>query len=83
MIAGYDAKELRRGIEALRKRVEKHFGEGDDPLLSKGLVGKVIKECERRYEEVGERVRSIAGRVYGEEDGGGWKGEEVVAGFRR
>ena len=29
VLGGYDAREVRKGIEALRKRVEKHFG-GDD-----------------------------------------------------
>ena len=78
----YDAKELRKGVEALKKRVEKHFGEGDDPILSRSLVGKVVRECERRYEEVEERVKRIAVEVYGEEEAG-WKGEEVQGAFRR
>ncbi|KAL9576693.1 MAG: hypothetical protein Q9212_006891, partial [Teloschistes hypoglaucus] len=38
----YDAKEMRKGIETLKKRVEKHFGDGggggDVGGLSRGLV---------------------------------------------
>ena len=78
----YDAKELRKGVEALKKRVEKHFGEGDDPILSRSLVGKVLRECERRYEEVEERVKKVAVEAYGEEEIG-WKGEEVQVAFKR
>ncbi|KAK0739072.1 exocyst complex component Sec3-domain-containing protein [Apiosordaria backusii] len=29
VLGGYDGKEVRKGIEALRKRVEKHFGDDD------------------------------------------------------
>jgi len=29
VLGGYDGREVRKGIEALRKRVEKHFGEED------------------------------------------------------
>ncbi|KAL2132178.1 hypothetical protein VTI74DRAFT_4119 [Chaetomium olivicolor] len=29
VLGGYDAREVRKGIEALRKRVEKHFGDED------------------------------------------------------
>lgn len=30
VLSGYDGKEVRKGIETLRKRVEKHFGGDDD-----------------------------------------------------
>ncbi|KAJ4418941.1 GTP-Rho binding exocyst subunit [Neurospora sp. IMI 360204] len=30
LLSGYDGKEVRKGIETLRKRVEKHFGGDDD-----------------------------------------------------
>ncbi|CAP66887.1 uncharacterized protein PODANS_4_6220, partial [Podospora anserina S mat+] len=38
VLGGYDAKEVRKGIEALRKRVEKHFG--DEDSSSAGGEGK-------------------------------------------
>ena len=31
VLSAYDGREVRKGIEALRKRVEKHFGDADDP----------------------------------------------------
>ncbi|KAK4248562.1 exocyst complex component Sec3-domain-containing protein [Corynascus novoguineensis] len=33
VLGGYDGREVRKGIEALRKRVEKHFGEEDAGVL--------------------------------------------------
>ncbi|KAI9806047.1 MAG: hypothetical protein M1833_004454 [Piccolia ochrophora] len=85
LLSAHDAKELRRGIDALKKRVEKHFGDADDdPGLSRGLVVKVLRECEAQYLDVGERVRRVAAEVY---EGGGagleWEGgrEEVRAWF--
>lgn len=36
-------------------------------------MGKVLRECERRYEEVEERVKKVAVEVYEEEETG-WKG---------
>ena len=60
VLGGYDGKEVRKGIETLRKRVEKHFGvdsgaTDQDAAQAKGLVGKVLKECERFYGEVEDR----------------------------
>lgn len=83
LLSTYDAKEIRRGIETLRKRVEKHFGDADDPGLSKGLVGKVLRECENKYNGVGDRAARIVRDVY---EGGlevEWKREDVSAAFRR
>jgi len=37
VLGGYDAREVRKGIEALRKRVEKHFG--DEDASSSGASG--------------------------------------------
>ena len=83
ILASYDAKELRRGIDALRKRVEKHFGDADDPGLSRGLVAKVLRQCEVAYLDVGERTRRVVESVY---EGGlevEWRREDVVNAFRR
>ncbi|KAL2161919.1 hypothetical protein VTH06DRAFT_7704 [Thermothelomyces fergusii] len=38
VLGGYDAREVRKGIEALRKRVEKHFGDEDAAALN-GIAG--------------------------------------------
>lgn len=83
-LSAYDAKEIKRGIETLRKRVEKHFGEGDDtPGLSRDLITKVCKECEGRYLEVGERVNKIVREVYEGSLEVEWRREDVISAFRR
>ncbi|KAF2137594.1 uncharacterized protein K452DRAFT_278230 [Aplosporella prunicola CBS 121167] len=81
--ASNDTKEIRRGIEALRKRVDKHFGDADDPSLSRGLVTKVLAECERKYQDVWQMLIRVNNDVYaGEVDVGSW-GDEVAGAFRR
>lgn len=83
LLAQYDGKEIRRGIETLRKRVEKHFGDADEAELSRGLVVKVLKAAEGVYMEVGERVNRVIKEVY---EGGlelEWRREDVIGGLRR
>lgn len=83
LLAQYDGKEIRRGIETLRKRVEKHFGDADEAELSRGLVVKVLKAAEGVYMEVGERVSRVIKEVY---EGGlemEWRREDVIGGLRR
>lgn len=65
VLGNYDSKEVRKGIEALRKRVEKHFGDADDPALSRDLVIKVTQECEKFYTEVETRIGKVTTDVYG------------------
>ena len=74
VLAGYDSKEIRKGIETLKRRVEKHFGDADDPGLSRGLVAKVVQNCEKYYEKVEDRILTISRDVY---DG------DVIAEFNR
>ena len=84
ILSNYDAKEIRRGIETLKKRVEKHFGEGDDTAgLSRELVIKVCKECEAKYLEVGDRVHRVVKEVYEGSLEVEWRREDVVAAFRK
>lgn len=78
----YDAKDLRKGIEALRKRVEKHFGDADEPALSRGLVAKVLAECENYYGKVETRIGSVTTNVYGGDVPFEWPRAEVKAAFR-
>ncbi|KAL8993266.1 MAG: hypothetical protein Q9169_006478 [Polycauliona sp. 2 TL-2023] len=84
VLSVYDSREMRKGIETLKKRVEKHFGEADENVnLSRGLVQMVMGECEKRYLGVGERTRRLVRDVY---EGGvevEWRDEDVVAAFRR
>ena len=83
LLATYDAREIRRGIETLRKRVEKHFGEGDEVGGGRGLVGVVLGECESRYYSVGDRAARVVREVYEGSLEVEWKREDVVAAFRR
>jgi len=77
LVTNHDSKELRRGVDALRKRVDKHFGEADEPGISRGLVSKVWKACEERYITIAKRVDEIGKDVY---DGEGmpWVEEKEI-----
>ncbi|KAK8173974.1 exocyst complex component Sec3-domain-containing protein [Phyllosticta citrichinensis] len=82
MVASYDSKEIRKGIEALRKRVEKHFGDADDLGISRGLVTKVLGECEKKYQDVWQNVIEVNNTIYGGDvDVGTW-GDEIGGSFR-
>ncbi|PVH89930.1 hypothetical protein DL98DRAFT_476429 [Cadophora sp. DSE1049] len=83
VLAGYDSKEIRKGIEALKKRVEKHFGDADEPGLSRGLVVKVIQNCEKFYEKVEDRILTISRDVYDGEVISEWTRADVSAAFRK
>lgn len=83
LLSTHDAKEIRRGIETLKKRVEKHIGDADDLNLSRGLVAKVLRECEIRYLGVGERVARVVKDVYEGSLEIEWRKEDVVAAFKR
>lgn len=82
LLSYHDSKEVRKGIEALRKRVEKHFGDADDPALSRGLVLKVTRECELFYHEVESRIGRATTDVYGGEVPFEWPRADVKAAFR-
>ncbi|KAL8932415.1 MAG: hypothetical protein Q9216_006848 [Gyalolechia sp. 2 TL-2023] len=83
VLSTYDGREIRKGIDALRKRVEKHFGEADDASISRGLVAKVLRECEARYLGVGERTRGLVRDVYEGNVEVEWRDEDVTGAFRR
>lgn len=83
ILSGYDSKEIRRGIETLKKRVEKHFGDADDPGLSRGLVAKVQGECEKYYEKVEDRILTISRDVYDGEVVAEWTRADVSGAFKK
>ncbi|KAI6709322.1 hypothetical protein PZA11_006191 [Diplocarpon coronariae] len=83
VLAGYDSKEIRKGIDALKKRVEKHFGDADEPGLSRGLVIKVIQNCERFYQKVEDRILTVSRDVYDGEVIAEWTRADVSAAFRK
>ncbi|KAF2110567.1 exocyst complex component Sec3-domain-containing protein [Lophiotrema nucula] len=78
-----DSKEVRKGIEALKKRVDKHFGDADDASISRDLVFKVLKECEKKYGDIYDRTIRINQDVYTGEVEMDWGPNEVAAAFRR
>ncbi|KAH7342980.1 exocyst complex component Sec3-domain-containing protein [Rhexocercosporidium sp. MPI-PUGE-AT-0058] len=82
VLAGYDSKEIRKGIEALRKRVEKHFGDADEPGISRSLVVKVIQNCEKFYEKVEDRILTISRDVYDGDVIAEWTRADVSSAFR-
>ncbi|EHK99575.1 putative Exocyst complex component 1 [Glarea lozoyensis 74030] len=72
-----------RGIETLKKRVEKHFGDADDPGLSRGLVSKVVQNCEKYYEKVEDRILTISRDVYDGDIVAEWTKSDVSGAFRK
>ncbi|PBP27846.1 exocyst complex component Sec3 [Diplocarpon rosae] len=83
VLASYDSKEIRKGIDALKKRVEKHFGDADEPGLSRGLVVTVIQNCERFYQKVEDRILTVSRDVYDGEVIAEWTRADVSAAFRK
>ncbi|KAH8600423.1 exocyst complex component Sec3-domain-containing protein [Bisporella sp. PMI_857] len=83
VLAGYDSKEIRKGIETLRKRVEKHFGDADDPTLSRGLVAKVQQHCQEYYEKVEDRILTISRDVYDGDIVVEWTRADVSGAFKK
>src|SRR3569833_2914868 len=81
VLGSYDGREVRKGIETLRKRVEKHFGDADDPNLSRGLVNRVLRECEKFYGVVELRIGAITTNVYGGDVLFEWPRAEVKSAF--
>ena len=82
ILAGYDSKEIRKGIETLKRRVEKHFGDADDPGLSRGLVWNVQQNCEKYYEKVEDRILTISRDVYDGDVLAEWTRADVSTAFR-
>jgi exocyst complex component 1 len=84
MLGSYDAKEVRKGVETLKKRIEKHFGDVDDPAnTSKGLIARVLEECSTRYAHAYDRMKTIVDQVYDGSLEMEWRKEEVAALFKR
>jgi hypothetical protein len=79
ILASHDAKEIRKGVEALVKRVEKHFTRVVDSAVPRDLVALVLEEVRREYEEKYDRMKVIIDQVY---EGGldiEWRKEDVAA----
>lgn len=92
VLSSYDAKTVRRDIEQLKRRVEKHFGgeaaADDQSQYSSGqgharLVGEMLAECEARYVDVLERTEGAVRDVYAGELEIGFSKVDVGGAFRR
>lgn len=72
----YDPKEIRKGIELLHKRVDKHLGQVSDdadapysnrgPAIAKALVQDVWKECQKEYRSIVDLCKRIISSYYPE-----------------
>ena len=81
VLGTYDAREVRKGIETLKKRVEKHFGDADEPSLAKPLVNRMLKECEIFYNNVELRIGTVTTEVYSGDVLFEWPRAEVKSAF--
>lgn len=84
VLSSYDSKEVRKGIDTLKKRIDKHFGDVDDPANnSKSLVTRVLEECAARYAHANDRMKAIVDSVYDSNLEMEWRKEEASAMFKR
>jgi hypothetical protein len=83
LLAQYDLKEVRKGIETLKKRIEKHFGDADESNLSQALVEHMFRESSGRYAAAHDRMQGIIETVYEGDLKIDWRQEEVAAIFKR
>ena len=76
MLSHYDTKELRKGIDLLHKRVDKHFGQIPDDsdtaygakgaVIAKGLVQEVWGKCRKEYDGIVELCQRTISSHYPE-----------------
>lgn len=88
LLTSNDAKDMRKGVEALRRRVEKHFADGDEEQISRALIGKVLGRCEDKYLKLTQRAEQMRREVFEGEDSSNvpslqWKEGDVRAAFKR
>lgn len=82
-LAHHDGKEIRRGIETLKKRVDKHFAAdgGDD---NAALMERILAALEKEFIDVHRRAQLLVQTVYKE---AGLEVEflvaDVVGGFKK
>lgn len=81
---------MRKGIDTLRRRIEKHFGdvEGESAHASRNLVGFVCAEAQKFYEGTLERTERVKQTVYPNTEGEknveiDFSKEDIKSGFRR
>lgn len=82
VLASFDSKEIRKGIEELKGRVQKHFSHPEDQSSERALVGMVLDECQSTYEMVEKRITDVSTDVYEGDASYSWTKADLVA-FRR
>jgi len=93
LLSQYDSKEIRRGLETLKKRTDKHFGDvgGDDGSgpssandMSHDLLTRVNRQVEDAYGNVYDRLDSILINVYNEPGMEiDWRKDDLMSGVRK
>ena len=76
VLSHYDTKEVRKGVDLLYKRVDKHFGQVPDeneplynsksPVIAQSLVQEVWRECQKEYVGIIELCKRIISSYYPE-----------------
>ena len=76
VLSHFDTKEIRKGIELLHKRVEKHFGQVPEdtdgvynarlPAIAKALTLEVWNACQKEYVGNVELCKRILVTYYGD-----------------
>lgn len=70
LLSGFDAKELRKGVDVLYKRAEKHFlGEEDRTDKNPQLFHKVWSALQAQYSAYYSRLYEIADKYYADVNG--------------
>lgn len=83
ILSSYDSKEIIKGIEALKKRVNKHFAESDETIISQTLVAKVLRECGERYVDIHDRTMMVIKEAYENSLEIEFKREDIQTSFKR
>lgn len=63
-VQGFDGKEIRKGIESLRRRVEKHFTEAADPAVFGNVWHAIGKEYLAIYDKMYRIAQNVDGVSY-------------------
>lgn len=64
VMGSHTTKDIKKGVDALRGRVDKHFGDTEEPTLSQKLVTVILGECENKYVDILERTQRIASEIF-------------------
>lgn len=85
ILANYDAREIRNGIELLKGRVLKHFTHSDEKADGSGnkkLIDEVLDACVAAYANVERRVVVVSRDVYEGDAQPEWVFDDVKVAFR-